>query len=206
MRLTRRSLLSVVAATPALLPVSGISQAWAADDPRLGERSMGQADAKVVVEEYFSLTCSHCAHFAKETLPKVKSELIDKGIVRLVFRDFPLDQIALTAAMVARALPPERYEAFVLALFASQDRWAFARNVNNTEEIWKFAALAGLPRATFDKTVADEALKMAILSAQEVASKKFKINSTPSFVIKGETHAGALPFDRFNQLVTAALG
>ena len=202
MRLTRRSLLSVVAASPFVLPAIG----YAADDPRLSERSIGNRDAKVIVDEYFSLTCSHCAAFAKETLPKVKTELVEKGIVRLVYHDFPLDQIALTAAVVARALPAERYDAFIGALFASQDRWAFARGVNNTEEIWKFAALAGMPRATFDKTIADDAMKMAILAEQEAAAKKFRISSTPSFVIKGETHAGALPFDRFNQLVTAALG
>ena len=202
MRLTRRSLLSVVSAAPFVAPVS----LWAADDPRLGERAIGRADAKLVVEEYFSLTCSHCGHFARETLPKVKSELVEKGIVRLVYRDFPLDQIALNAAAAARALPVARYDAFIAALFASQDRWAFARNINHTEELWKFAALAGLPRTVFDQTLADDALKLAILAGQDVASKQFNIKSTPSFIIKGETHAGALTFERFNQLVTAALG
>ncbi|MSP04352.1 MAG: DsbA family protein [Acetobacteraceae bacterium] len=202
MRLTRRSLLSVVAATPFVVPRA----ARAADDPRLGERSVGRADARVVVEEYFSLTCSHCAQFAKMTLPQVKSDLVEKGIVRLVYHDFPLDQIALTAAAVARSLPKERYDAFIGALFASQDRWAFARGVNHSEELWKFAALAGMPRATFDATVADEALKAAILAVQAEASKQYKISSTPCFVIKGEAHAGALSFDRFNLLVIAAQG
>ena len=92
-----------------------------------------------------------------------------------------------------------------MALFASQDRWAFARNVNNIEEIWKLAALAGMNRATFDKTVADDGLKTAILAAQDAAAKQWKINSTPSFLIKGEVYAGALDFARFNQVVTAAL-
>ena len=202
MRLTRRSLLSVVAATPFAVPLA----TRAADDPRLGERSVGRADAKVVVEEYFSLTCSHCAHFAKTVLPQVKSDLVEKGIVRLVYRDFPLDQIALTAAAVARSLPEARYDAFIGALFASQDRWAFARGVDHNEELWKFAALAGMPRATFDATIADEALKATILAGQGEAAKKHKINSTPSFIIKGETHTGALSFDRFNLLVIAAQG
>ena len=80
----------------------------------------------------------------------MKKNLIDTGKVRYIFRDFPLDQVALTAAMVARALPPERYEPFILALFASQDRWAFARGVNSTEELAKMAALAGMPRDVFD--------------------------------------------------------
>jgi protein-disulfide isomerase len=202
MRLTRRSLLSVVAATPFAVPVA----VRAAEDPRMGERSIGRPDAKLVVEEYFSLTCSHCAHFAKVTLPRVQTELVDKGIIRLVFRDFPLDQIALMAAAVARALPAERYEPFIVALFASQDRWAFARGIDHKAELWKFAALAGMPRATYDATVADEGLKAAILAAQDAAAKKYTINSTPSFVIKGQTHPGALSFDNFNQLVTAALG
>ena len=55
---------------------------------------------------------------ASKRFPQVKSQLIDTGKLHLVFRDFPLDQVALTAAMVARALPPERYEPFIAALFA----------------------------------------------------------------------------------------
>jgi len=171
----------------------------------MSERSIGRPDAKLVVEEYFSLTCSHCAHFAKTTLPQVKTELIEKGVIRLIYRDFPLDQIALMAAAVARSLPAERYDSFVNALFSSQGRWAFARGIDHKAELWKFAALAGMSRATYDAAVADEDLKAAILAAQDRAAKEHKINSTPSFVIKGQTHAGALPFDRFNQLVTAAL-
>jgi protein-disulfide isomerase len=201
MRLTRRSLLSVVAATPFATAAPG----RAAEDPRLAERSLGRPDARLAVDEYFSLTCPHCAAFVQETLPRIKTELIETGKIRLMFRDFPLDQLALTAAMIARALPPERYEPFITALFASQERWAFARNVNNAEEIWKLAALAGMTRAIFDQTVADDALKTAILAAQDAAAKQWKINSTPSFVIKGEMYAGALSFDRFNQVVTAAL-
>jgi protein-disulfide isomerase len=201
MRLTRRSLVSLVAAAP----FAGAAPSRAADDPRMAERSLGRADAKLAVEEYFSLTCVHCAAFARETLPQVKTELIDTGKIRMVFRDFPLDQLGLTAAGVARALPEARYEPFIMALFASQDRWAFARNVNNIEEIWKLAALAGMSRAIFDATVADEGLKTAILAAQDAAVKQWKVNSTPSFVIKGEMYAGALSFDRFNQVVTAAL-
>jgi len=198
---TRRILLSALAATPFVVPARGYAQGA---DPRLGERSVGNADAKVVVEEWFSLTCSHCAHFAMTVYPQVKKELIDTGKCRLVYKDFPLDQIALTAAMVARALPADRYSAFIGALFASQDRWAFNRQVNNTEEIWKMAALAGMNRATFDATVADTKLRTAILEAQQEANKKLQVNSTPSFIIKGQMYAGALSFERFAELVNAA--
>ena len=94
----------------------------ASNDPRLTDRSVGRADAPVTVMEFYSLTCPHCAAFYRETFPRIKSELIDTGKLRFVFWDFPLDQVALTAAMVARTLPPERYEPFTAALLASQDR------------------------------------------------------------------------------------
>lgn len=196
---TRRLL---IAALP-LLPMLAHAQPA---DPRMAERSLGSADAKVVVTEWFSLTCTHCAAFQKDTFAKVRTELIDTGRVRYVWRDFPLDQIALTAAMVARGLPPERYEPFITALLASQDRWAFARGVNSTEELAKLAALAGMSRATFNATIGDAELKRAILTAQDEGEKKFGVNSTPSFVMNGKLTSGAVTFDGFAKAVDAAAG
>ncbi len=199
MPVTRRLL---IAAAPTLLTLTPARAQPA--DPRLAERSMGPADAKVVVTEWFSLTCTHCAAFQKETFSQVRAKLIDTGRIRYVWRDFPLDQIALTAAMVARALPPERYEPFITALLASQDRWAFARGVNSTEELAKFAALAGMSRATFNATIADADLKRAILTDQEEGEKKYGVNSTPTFVMNGKTTSGALSYDDFAKAVDAA--
>ncbi len=125
--------------------------------------------------EFFSLTCTHCAAFSRMTMPQVEKELIEPGKVRFVYHDFPLDQVALTAAMVARYLPPSQYYPFVSALFASQDRWAFARGVNNTDEIWKLAALAGMSRPTFDQAIADTELKNWILQQQQADQDRWKI-------------------------------
>ena len=196
---TRRLL---IAALPSLLIAPAVRAQ--PSDPRMAERGMGQADARVTVVEWFSLTCTHCAAFQKETFPKVRENLINTGRVRYVWRDFPLDQVALTAAMVARALPPERYEPFITVLLGSQDRWAFARGVNSTEELAKYAALAGLSRAGFDAAIGDAGLKRAILTDQEVGEKKFGVNSTPSFVMNGKTIPGAVPYDDFAKAVEAA--
>jgi len=194
----RRTLLSLVATT-------GFSPALArAEDPRLSERAVGKPDAPTQVIECFSLTCTHCAAFARETFPEVKAKLIDTGKVHYVFHDFPLDQVALTAAMVARALPAERYEPFIDALFASQDRWAFAQGVNSTEEIWKMAALAGMSRTTFDATVGDTAFRDAILAGQKADAARWNIDSTPTFVINGEKHAGEMDYATFSKLVPNA--
>ena len=173
-------------------------------DPRLGDRAIGKTDAKVVVQEWFSLTCTHCAEFQKSTFPEVRKELIDSGRIRYVWRDYPLDQVALTAAMVARALPAERYEPFISTLLLTQDRWAFSRSVNSTDELAKLAALAGMPRSTFDSTVNDAALKQAILTAQDEAEKKLGVNSTPSFIVNGRLLSGAVRYPAFLQAVENA--
>jgi protein-disulfide isomerase len=167
-------------------------------------RGLGDPSAKTIITEYFSLTCTHCAAFAKETMPQIEKGLIKPGKVRFVFHDFPLDQVALTAAMVARYLPPNQYYPFVSALFASQDRWAFARGANTTEEIWKLAALAGMSRDTFNDALADEELRNWILHQQEVDQTTFKIDSTPSFVIDGKKYAGEMNYDAFRKLLPDA--
>ncbi|MBN8904357.1 MAG: DsbA family protein [Rhodospirillales bacterium] len=201
MLVDRRTLLALVASGSAagLLP----SAAFAAETGPRAERSIGSPDAKTVVGEYFSLTCTHCAAFAQQTMPKIKAELIDTGKVRWVFHDFPLDQVALTAAMVARYLPVDRYEPFVNALFASQDRWAFARGVNSNDELAKMAALAGMSRATFDKAVADTDLRNWILKQQDEDQKKWNVDSTPSFVVDGKKYAGEMSFEAFRKLLPA---
>jgi protein-disulfide isomerase len=187
-------------AVPAVLSVRPAHAA----DPHEAERSIGKPDAKVTAQEFFSLTCTHCAAFARETFPQINSELIDTGKLRWVFRDFPLDQVALLAAMVARYLPPDRYEPFVMALFANQDRWAFAQGVNTTDELWKTAALAGMARATFDQAIADDALKTWIMQQREADAKQWSIDATPSFVINGQKYSGEMSFDAFRKLIPDA--
>jgi protein-disulfide isomerase len=172
-----------------------------AGDQRKTPRTVGDPTAKVTVTEFFSLTCTHCAAFSRETMPQVEKELIQPGKVRFVYHDFPLDQVALTAAMIARYLPPERYYPFVTALFSNQDRWAFARGINTTDELWKLAALAGMGRTTFDQAIADDNLKSWILQQQQVDQDRWKIDSTPSFVINGQKYAGDMSYDAFHKLI-----
>ncbi|BDG73695.1 thioredoxin domain-containing protein [Roseomonas fluvialis] len=166
-------------------------------DQRLTERSIGSADAPMVVQEFFSLTCSHCGAFHRETYPRVKAELIDTGKIRLVWRDFPLDQVALGAAVVARSFPPDRYEAFLTALFATQDRWAYARGVDHKAEIGKIAAVAGMSGAAFEAAWTDVDLARAILVERQKGEQEYRIQATPTFVFNRRVVGGNIPFDRF---------
>jgi protein-disulfide isomerase len=214
MPISRRTLLAVGGLTVGggvLSPAAWAQTPPATTDPRMADRALGKTDAPVSVMEWFSLTCPHCAAFHRDTFPQVRAQLIDTGKLRMVFKDFPLDQVALMAAQVARSLPPERYEPFCAALFASQDRWAFARGVNSKEELAKMAALAGLARPAFDAAVGDDGLKAAILAVQDQGDKFYHVDSTPSFIFNGPAEkdhreAGERTYDEFAKLVSAAAG
>jgi protein-disulfide isomerase len=195
MSFDRRRLLAATAGAALLAP--GLARAQG-EDPRLAPRTSGRPDARAEVIEYFSLTCPHCAEFHKDTWPRIKQELVDSGQIRMVWRDFPLDQLALAAAAIARALPVASYEGYVSALLATQDRWAFARNVDNKEEIFRVAALAGMSRSAFDAAWGDEALRRAVLETRLRGEREHNVNATPTFVFGGNRSvSGAISYDRF---------
>jgi protein-disulfide isomerase len=201
--ISRRFLITTGAA--ALGVAAGPALGFAADaSPPVteGPRFIGAPTAPVTVEEFFSLTCTHCAHFSNTTMPDVQTKLVNTGKLRIVYHDFPLDAVALEAAMIARYLPPAEYFPFCSALFASQDTWAFAPGINYTDQLWKMAALAGMSRATFDRAIADTALKTWIQTQQVADEKMYKIEATPTFLINGKAQAGDMSYDEF----VAAIG
>ena len=166
------------------------AQRAAAIDPEIApdDRILGQPDAPVTIIEYASLTCPHCASFHKETLPQLKSEFIDTGKVKMVFRDFPLDKMALSAAGLARCMPAERYFPFLSVLFGAQTSWATAAD--------PIAALARIARCTS----ADAHLDTVVAQRLE-GEKRYQIRSTPSFVIGGKTYGGALTIDELREIL-----
>jgi protein-disulfide isomerase len=204
MLLARRTVL--MAAGACALTSAAAPRARAASLGELmSERALGRADAKVTAQEWFSLTCSHCAFFSVKVMPEVRTKLIDTGILRIVYKDFPLDRVALSAAMVARALPPDQYVPFITMLLGSQDRWAFARGIDPVEELRKRALAAGMSEETFRATLGNQGLQAAILTEQDRAESQLKVNSTPTFIINGQRHPGAVEFDAFNRMVMAAV-
>jgi protein-disulfide isomerase len=174
-----------------------------ADSP-FGTRSIGSPKAPVTAVEYFSLTCTHCAHFGTVTMPKVKPNLVDTGKLQIIYKDFPLDQVALMAAQVSRYLPAEQYYPFIEALFASQDDWAFAPGIDYKESIYKYAALAGMDRATYNAALADDKVKKFILQGQQEAEAMYHVDSTPSFIINGKLYPGAMEYDDFAAVIEKA--
>lgn len=173
-------------------------------DLRLADRVVGREDARATVIEYFSLTCGHCAAFHREVFPEVRQRLVETGRVRILLRDFPLDQLSLAAHMVSRVVAPERYLGFLTLLFEQQGRWALARGADHAAELARLAALAGVSRAQFDATLADQALARGILEARLRAQQTHGVNSTPTFVFGTRVVPGNMTFARFAELAAAA--
>ncbi len=168
------------------------------------DKVMGKADAPITIIEYSSLTCPHCATFHKETLPQVKKEWIDTGKAKMIYRDFPLDGLALGAALLPHCVSDERYFGLLDHLFATQQTWAASQNPAG--ELQKTVRLAGLDQAAFDACLKREDLIKAIQARAEAGQKKYDISSTPSFVINGEKVSGALPYAEFAKLLEKAQG
>jgi protein-disulfide isomerase len=173
-----------LAAAPGIQLAEGATPEVTADD-----RILGKADAPVTIIEYASLTCPHCAAFEKEILPKIKSEWIDTGKAKLVFRDFPLDGSALKAALVARCAPPERYYGFIGILFAQQGSWGLAQDP--IPGITRIAKLGGMSEDQVQACLKDDALQNKILAVRLAAEQQYQVESTPTFFINGKKVVGA---------------
>lgn len=192
------------AALLAVLAVAGVKAEPLPTEAALEDRVMGDADAPVTIIEYASLTCPHCATFHRETLPQVKSEWIETGKARLIYRDYPTSPtaVSLAASMIARCAPQERYFAFLGALFETQKNWAVSPDP--IDALAKVAQLGGMPREDVDKCLDDEALLDGLRERALDARMEFGIESTPSFVINGKVVRGNMSYDDFADLLEQA--
>ena len=163
------------------------------------DRILGNKDAPVTIIEYASLTCPHCMHFATEVLPALKKKWIDTGKVRLVLRDYPLDGLALRAAMVARCAPPDKFYPFIDTLFQTQDKWATAKDPQ--AELQRLALMGGMGKKQFDDCLADKKMENEVVGSRLVAAQKLNVNATPTFFINGTKFDGDPTVEAFDEVL-----
>ena len=155
---------------------------------------LGKADAPVTIYEYASMTCSHCANFHATVLPKLKEKYIDTGKAKLVFREFPLDNLAAAASMLARCAGGEKTNELIKDLFAKQNDWAFVQG-SPVPALFKIAEAHGFTKESFDKCLTDQKLLDGITAMRDRANKALGVRSTPTFFINGKKLA-----DRADQI------
>jgi len=146
---------------------------------------VGKADAPITVVEYASMTCGHCAHFHNTVFPTLKEKYIDTGKVRFIMREFPLDNLAAAASMLARCAGEGKSFPLISALFAKQDDWAFVKG-DPRPELLKFAKQAGFTQESFEKCLTDQKLLEDISAVRSRGADTFGVNATPTFFVNGK--------------------
>ena len=171
----------------------------------LPDMAIGPANATVTITEFASMTCPHCAAFTEKVFPKIKTEFIDTGKVRYVFREFPLDIKAAAGSMLSRCIAngdAGKYFAVTDLLFRSQNDWVMK---NTTESLTRIGKQAGLSQQQVEACLNDKALLDKLVADQKYASEVLKVDSTPTFFINGEKIKGETSFEEFQKRINPLL-
>jgi protein-disulfide isomerase len=167
----------------------------------------GSPSAPVVMVEYASMTCPHCAAFNKEVIPQLFKDYVNTGKVRYVFREYPLDGAARMASAVARCLSGDKFFSFIDLLFANQVNWI---KPDASGQLTKESILAGLEMegriAGMSKEMVDSCASnkdnLALVDANwQEGMTKYGVDSTPTFIIAGVPHAGEIPYDQLKKIL-----
>jgi len=153
-----------------------------------GDHVLGDPKAPITIIEYASLTCSHCAHFHTQVLPEIKKKWIDTGKVKLVYRDFPLDQVAAKAAQIAECAGNDRYFGVLDIIFRGQPQWATA--ADPLAELAKPLRIAGMGETEIKACLANEAMSNAVIKDYQ-GGEAMGVTSTPTLFIDGQLYRGA---------------
>lgn len=209
MKITRRTTLSfalamgltcglfgLVAPTPAVAKIATLEEATT-------ELVMGNDDAPVEIIEYASLSCPACRHFHETVYPKLKTEYIDTGKVRFIYRDFPTNTPGLAAAMIARCAGPDRHAGMVDMFFDTQPQWGRAENP--MQALGMIARMGGIGPTEVDECLKNTALMNAIQEKARIANENEGVNATPTVFVAGEKAEHALEWEKLKEVIDAAL-
>ncbi|MDQ2635012.1 MAG: DsbA family protein [Pseudomonadota bacterium] len=168
----------------------------------LPDKVLGKDDAPVTIVEYASMTCPHCAHFHATTLPELKTKYIDTGKARLIFREFPFDPRAEAGFMLARC-SDDNYFPMIDVLFKQQQNWASVENARDA--LLQISKLAGFSQESFEACLTDQKLLDDVRAVQKRGAEEFKVDSTPTFFINGNTYKGALTIAEMSAIIDGML-
>jgi protein-disulfide isomerase len=165
---------------------------------------IGNASAPNTIIEYASMTCPHCAQFQNEVFPLLKAKYIDTGRAKYILREFPLDNLAVAAFMLARCAGEDRYYPMVDGLFETQEAWV-VRGPEGKDKLEQIARQAGFSKERFDKCLGDKALFDDVVKARARAHQRFGVDSTPTFFVDAKRMKGDHQLSDFDAAF-AALG
>ena len=197
--------LAALTALPCLHPIGearaqDAAAALVAKPVSLPDIVLGSATAPVTITEYASMSCPHCAAFGENVFPMLRSNYIDTGKVRFVFREFPLDIKAAAASMLARCIADgdaEKYFGTVRLLFQQQERLM----AQTTETLKLIGTQAGMSEPAVETCVKDQALLDKLAADQRFAFQVLKVDSTPTFFVNGERLKGSMSYEELEERI-----
>ena len=164
---------------------------------------LGNKNAKIVVIEYASMTCIHCANFHKEVYPKIKKNYIDTNKIKFIYRDFPLDKQALYGSILAKCAPKEKYFDFVKLILATQKKW-IANDDTFVDKLTNIGKLAGLNENKINACFNDEQIVDGIIKTRTLAEEKYNISSTPSLIINEKKYS-TMSYENFEKIIESLI-
>ena len=146
---------------------------------------VGSADSKVKLMVFESLTCSHCANFHKNIYPKLKEDFIDKGLISIEFKSFPLDIIAFNATKLAHCRNDGEHE-ILHHLYLNQDKWIKGKNELEANQALKKFIDSTQYNLDFEKCLSNKKTEDHILEDRIDGVKKYDVKATPTVIINGK--------------------
>ncbi len=146
----------------------------------------GNINAKIKIIVFESLTCSHCANFHKNVYPNLKEDFLEKGLVSIEFRSFPLDIAAFNASKIAHCKNDGSSE-ILHYLFLNQNKWVKGKSIDELNKNLKKILKESTFSLDFEKCLDNKQIEDYILEDRISGAKKFKIEATPTLIINGET-------------------
>lgn len=190
-----------------------------------GAYVIGNPAAKAKLVEYFSFTCSHCAHFTAEGWPALKRDYIARGTTSIEVRHAVRDPMDLAASLLSRCDGPAGFLGHSEAIFAAQNDWmqkgaAFAsanaeklRKLPTDQALGQFAQNSGLtrlmrsrgmPQAKINACLASKAKQAELAAMADEAWRQRKIPGTPAFLINGSIVPSVASWDMLKPALDAA--
>ncbi|MCA9921389.1 MAG: thioredoxin domain-containing protein, partial [Anaerolineales bacterium] len=164
---------------------------------------IGDPDAPVTIVEYTDFQCPYCGRHFAQTFPQIKENFIDTGVVRYVFKDFPLSfhpQADIAAEAARCAGDQNAYLAMHDLLFDTQDEWS---GDNSAAELFiGYAGDLGLDSAAFSDCLQNHTYADAV-QADLLEGSRFGVNGTPAFFLNGYFLSGAQPYDLFEEAIVS---
>ena len=166
-------------------------------------RTLGDQTAQIIIEEYASMSCGHCASFHNNNLDKIKKEFIDTGKAKLIFYDFPLDRGAMIGSMITQCMNDKQFFPVLNRLFQKQTEWTQSDNI--LESINTVLNPLGLDKnrilSCLEENEENQNRWKSLLAGRKYAIDIKGVEATPTFFVNEKKVEGKFDIKKLKELI-----